>query len=216
MSIFLSGFNGVASRSKHRLKGKIVKIRRGVAIYQTHAGPYYYARILDPKTGKYKVRSTKETSRLAARQVAEELAYEMRRKDRPAEPEFGFKYYAQRYVEKAKRQAARGERNANYVRTATVALDNDDWGLVRHFATRDVRELKTRNWQLFIEKIAARRPDLSSSTRNTLMAAFRNVMKVVRDDGVIDVVPDTPRVTVRDNPRPFFRFHPLVTQDNDE
>jgi len=206
----------VASRSKHRLKGKIVKIRRGVAIYQTHAGPYYYARILDPKTGKYKVRSTKETSRLEARKVAEELAYEMRRKDRPAEPEFGFKYYAQRYVEKAKRQAARGERNANYVRTATVALDNDDWGLVRHFATRDVRELKTRDWQLFIERIAARRPDLSSSTRNTLMAAFRNVMKVVRDDGVIDVVPDTPRVTVRDNPRPFFRFHPLVTQANDE
>ena len=81
----------MASRSKHRLKGKIVKIRRGVAIYQTHAGPYYYARILDPKTGKYKVRSTKETSRLEARKVAEELAYEMRRKDRPAEPEFGFK-----------------------------------------------------------------------------------------------------------------------------
>ena len=68
----------MASRSKHRLKGKIVKIRRGVAIYQTHAGPYYYARILDPKTGKYKVRSTKETSRLEARKVAEELAYEMR------------------------------------------------------------------------------------------------------------------------------------------
>jgi hypothetical protein len=89
----------VASRSKHRLNGKIVKIRRGVAIYQTHAGPYYYARILDPKTGKYRVRSTKETSRLEARKVAEELAYEMRRKDRPAEPEFGFKYYAQRYVE---------------------------------------------------------------------------------------------------------------------
>jgi hypothetical protein len=113
-------------------------------------------------------------------------ADEMRRKDRPAEPEFGFKYYAHRYVEKAKRQAERGERNANYIRTATVALDNDDWGLVRHFATRDVRELKTRDWQLFIEKIA------------------------------VDVVPDTPRVTVRDNPRPFFRFHPLVTQANDE
>jgi hypothetical protein len=88
--------------------------------------------------------------------------------------------------------------------------------LVRHFATRDVRELKTRDWQLFIEKIAARRPDLSSSTRNTLMAAFRNVMKVVCDDGLIDVVPDTPRVTVRGNPGPFFRFHPLVTQANDE
>jgi hypothetical protein len=133
-----------------------------------------------------------------------------------AEPEYSFKYYAGRYIEKARGKAARGELNANYVRTATVALDNDDWGLVRHFAKRDVRELKTRDWQLFIEKIAARRPDLSSSTRNTLMAAFRNVMKVVRDDGLIDVVPNTPRVTIRDNPRPFFRFHPLVTKDTDE
>lgn len=206
----------MAVRSKHRLKGKIVKIRRGVAIYQTHAGPYYYARILHPKTGKYVVRSTKETSRLEARKVAEELAYDMRKNDRVAEPEYSFKYYAQRYVEKARGQAQRGERNANYVRTATVALDNDDWGLVRYFATRDVRELKTRDWQLFIEKITAKRPDLSSSTRNTLMAAFRNVMKVVRDDGLVDVVPDTPRVTVKDNPRPFFRFHPLVTKDQDE
>jgi hypothetical protein len=206
----------VAKASKHRLKGPIVKIRRGVAIYQTHAGPYYYARILHPKTGKYVVRSTKETSRLEARKVAEELAADMRKNERVAEPEYSFKYYAGRYIEKARGQAQRGERNANYVRTATVALDNDDWGLVRHFARRDVRELKTRDWQLFIEKIAARRPDLSPSTRNTLMAAFRNVMKVVRDDGLIDVVPNTPRVTVRDNPRPFFRFQPLVHPDADE
>ncbi len=92
----------MAKRSKHSLKGKIVKIRRGVAIYQTHAGPYYYARILDPKTGKYVVRSTKETSRLEARKVAEELAYKMRSPDRVAEPEFSFKYYAQRFVENAR------------------------------------------------------------------------------------------------------------------
>ncbi len=55
----------MASRSKHRLRGKIVKIRRGVAIYQTHAGPYYYARILDPKTSKYKVRSTKDFANIS-------------------------------------------------------------------------------------------------------------------------------------------------------
>lgn len=206
----------MASRSKHRLKGKIVKIRKGVAIYQTHAGPYYYARILDPKTGKYRVRSTKETSRLEARKVAEELAYKMRSPDRKAEPEFSFKYYAQRYVENARGKSERGELNANYVRTATVMLDNDDWGLVRHFGARDVRELKTRDWQIFIEKLLKKRPDLSSSTRNSLMAAFRNVMKIVRDDSLIDIVPNTPRVTARDNPRPFFRFHPLVTRETDE
>jgi hypothetical protein len=212
----VSGIKNVARRSKHSLKGKIVKISKGVAVYQTNASPYYYARILDLKTGKYVVRSTKETSRLEARQVAQELAYTLRSPSRIAEPEFSFKYYAQRYVEKARGRAARGELNANYVRTATVMLDNDDWGLVRHFSKRDVRELKTRDWQLFIEKVLQKRPDLSSSTRNSLMAAFRNVMKVVRDDGLIDVVPDTPRVTVKDNPRPFFRFHPLVAREQDE
>ena len=58
----------------HRLKGKIIKLRRGVAIYQTHASPYYFARILDTRANRYKVRSTKEKTRLAARHVAEELA----------------------------------------------------------------------------------------------------------------------------------------------
>ena len=80
---------------------------------------------------------------LAARKVAEELAYDAAQGS-PSGAGVRLQVLAQRYVEKAKRQAARGERNANYVRTATVALDNDDWGLVRHFATRDVRELKTQ------------------------------------------------------------------------
>src|SRR4051794_27061304 len=96
-----------AKHSKHSLKGKIVKIWRGVAIYQTHAGPYSYARVLDPTTNKYVMRSTKEMSRLEARKVAEEIAYAMRSKHRPAEPEFSFKYYAQRYIEKARGQAQR-------------------------------------------------------------------------------------------------------------
>ena len=74
--------------TKHSLKGPIVKIRKGVAIYQTHASPFYYARVLDPRTGGYKVRSTKEKSSLRARKVAEELADEMRSKDRPADREF--------------------------------------------------------------------------------------------------------------------------------
>ena len=95
-------------------------------------------------------------------------------------------------------------------------LDNDTWGLVYHFGDRDVREIVTRDWQLFIEGVSAKRPDLSSSTRNMLNAAFRNVLKVARDDGLIDVVPASPRVKQKDNPRPFFRFHPLVAKTSDE
>jgi hypothetical protein len=63
--------------------------------------------------------------------------------------------------------------------------------------------------------LAKRRPDMTASTRNTLMATLRNVLKIARDEGVIDAVPETPRSRVKDNPRPFFRFHPLVAKDDD-
>ena len=109
-----------------------------------------------------------------------------------------------------------GERNKNYIRTTRLFLDNDNWGLLRHFGTRDVRDLTTRDWQLFIEKLSRKRSDLSSSTRNMLMATFRNVLKVARDNGLIDVVPATPRQRQKDNPRSFFRFAPLVEPDRDE
>ncbi len=79
-----------------------------------------------------------------------------------------------------------------------------------------MRELKTRDYQLFIDALAKRRPDLSASTRNMLMATFRNVLKTARDDGVIDGVPDTPRPKQKDNPRSFFRFAPLVPPEHDE
>ena len=204
------------TRSKHRLKGKVVRLRRGLALYQTHASPYYFARILDPRTHTYKVRSTKETSRIDARRVAEELAQQICNPDAPAPREFSFRTYAKRFIQKGQQLVEARERNANYIRTTTLFLDNDDWGFVCPFGSRDVRELTTRDWQLFIESLSRNRSDLSSSTRNMLMATFRNVLKAARDDGLIDFVPATPRVRQKDNLRAFFRFAPLVPRDRDE
>jgi integrase len=206
----------MATRSPHRLRGPIIKLRRGLALYQTYASPFYFARILDPRIQRYKVRSTKETSRIEARRVAEELALKICARDAPAPQEFSFKTYARRFVEKGRQLAASGERNANYIRTSRLFLDHDDWGLIRHFGHRDVRELTTRDWQLYIESLARKRSDLSASTRNMLMATFRNVLKGARDDGLIDMVPDTPRLRQKDNPRSFFRFAPLVPAERDE
>jgi len=206
----------MVKRSPHRLRGEVVNIRRGLALYQTHASPFYFARILDSRSQRYKVRSTKETSCVEARRVAEELAREICSPDAPADREFSFKTYAGRLIAKVEQLVRAGERNKNYIRTAKLFLDNDEWGLARHFGTRDVRELTTRDWQLFIERLGRKRSDLSTSTRNMLMATFRNVLKVARDDGLIDAVPSTPRVRQKDNPRAFFRFEPLVSEDRDE
>lgn len=203
------------SQSKHALKGDIITIRRGVAIYQTHASPFWMARVLDPNTKKYVVRSTKETARLKAREVAEELAADLAGAVKTVPKEYAFTYYAQRFIEKGNRLVASGERNANYIKTATYFLNQDKLGLVKHFGPMDVRELRTRHWAEFLDKLGKTRPDLSPSTRNMLSATFRNVLKVAREDGVIDEVPDTPRTRQQDNPRPFFRFHPLVPKERD-
>ena len=201
--------------SKHALDGDIIVVHSGIAIYKTHASPYWYARIRDPQARKYVVRSTKETSRLKARSVAEELARDILSRQKATPREYSFKYYATRFIEKGRRLVDTGERNANYIRTTRLVLDNDQWGLMKHFQSSDVRELRTRHWAEYLDKLASKRPDLSASTKNMLGATFRNVLKVSRDDGVIDAVPDTPRTRQKDNPRPFFRFHPLVDKDKD-
>jgi hypothetical protein len=203
------------ARSVHRLRGEIIKIHRGLAIYQTYASPYWNARILDSNSKKYIVRSTKEKSRVAAREAAQELEADFKSRQPVVPHEYSFKYYATRFIEKGRQLAASGDRNANYIRTTQVFLDNDQWGLMKSFAGRDVRSLKTRDYAEFINDLAKKRPDLSTSTFNTLSATFRNVLKVARDDGVIDVVPDTPRRPQKDNPGAFFRFHPLVSKEND-
>ena len=48
-------------------------LRKGLSLYKTDASPYWFARIWVSGERKYVVRSTKETSRLVAEEVAEEL-----------------------------------------------------------------------------------------------------------------------------------------------
>ena len=91
--------------SPHRLKGKIIRIRRGLALYQTYASPFYFARILDARNQRYKVRSTKETNRVEARKVADEYAHQITSRDAPADKEFSFKTYANRFIQKGRQLA---------------------------------------------------------------------------------------------------------------
>lgn len=198
------------------LDGEIIKLGEGVAIYKTVASQFYQARIWDSARKRYIVRSTKESSRIKARAAAWEIQRDLLNGQPKVDREYTFSYYADRLIEKGNRLVANGERNKNYNRTMKLFLDNDDWGLVRRFGIRDVRHLKTRDYQEFIDELSKRRSDLSTSTRNMLMSTFRNVMKVARDDGVVDAVPATPRTRQKDNPRAFFQFSPLVPDTDDE
>ena len=47
-----------------------IHVHKGLSLYKTGRSPYYFARIWDPINKKYLTRSTKETTRIDAREVA--------------------------------------------------------------------------------------------------------------------------------------------------
>jgi hypothetical protein len=192
-----------------------INLYKGLSIYKVAGSAKWYVRIWDRRTKKYLVKSTGEDSSIKARAAAQELALSLLRSEPLIESRYTFRHFALKLLHKARLQGKSGDRSDGYVKSIHWAIQNEDWGLLRHFGEMDVRTLKTNTYQDYITQLGKKRPDLSSSSKNTLMAAFRNVLKIARDEGVIDNVPATPRARVKDNPRPFFRFAPLVAKEDD-
>ena len=192
-----------------------IKVYRGVSIYKVRGSRYWYCRVWDREKKRYIVKGTGETSVIGAREVAKDYALSLLKTERAVEREFTFNHFAIKCLSKNTDMVEEGDRNIGYLKAIRWSLQNADWGLLKWFGQRDVRKITTREFHEYIAHVTKTRPDLSSSTKNTIMAAFRNVLKIAREEGVIDVVPDTPRAKQRDNPRPFFRFYPLVARKDD-
>jgi hypothetical protein len=194
---------------------KAIKIYKGLSIYKVRGSQFWYVRVWDSGKQKYVVKGTGETSRIEARQAAIDFASSRLRTEQAVERQFTFKHYAQKTLEKGSRLVAEGERHVGTVKAIEWALQNADWGLLKWFGGKDVRQLRTVDFSEYMTALTRKHPELSASSKNSIMSAFRNVLKVARESGVIDDVPDTPRAKQQDNPRPFFRFHPLVAREAD-
>lgn len=192
-----------------------IRLYKGLSIYRVANSTKWYVRVWDRRTKKYVVKSTGEDSAIKARDMAQELALSLLKAEKPVERQYTFHHFALKLLNRSRLQQQSGDRSKGYVKALHWAIQNEDWGLLRFFGERDVRQIRTQTYQEYMADLTKRRPDLSASTRNTLMATLRNVLKIARDEGVIDMVPETPRTRVKDNPRPFFRFHPLVAKDDD-
>jgi hypothetical protein len=192
-----------------------VKVYRGVSIYKVQGSQNWYVRVWDRTLQRYIVKTTGEKSAIKAREVAKDYALSLLKTEKTVQRELTFKYFAIKLLSQGLTQVQKGERNLGYVKSIAWAIQNEDWGLIRKLGAKDVREITTRDFRHYIEDLSKKRPDLSPSTKNTIMVAFRNVMKVAREEGAIDGVPETPRSKQKDNPRPFFRFYPLVSKKED-
>ena len=192
-----------------------IKLYKGLSIYRVANSPYWMVRVWDRKRKKYITKTTGETSSILAKEAAQSLALSLLRAEKPVELEYAFHTYARKLLHKSRLQSDAGERNAQYVKTIHWAVQNADWGLLDYFGDMDVRKVKSMHFQEYLGWLQKKRPALAASTKNTLNATFRNVMKMAVDEGAIDAVPSTPRSKLKDNPRPFFRFHPLVSKEED-
>lgn len=207
-------------KSRFALEEPITTIRRGLAIYKTGASPFYFARIWDRKNGRNIVRSTKETSKIQARVAAEELYQSLFvAGDLNTTPkQFTFGYFANLLLRQAEQDVSQGNRRSTHIKDTRLILEQDNWGLLPFFERKDIREIQTKDFVAFVRKIQESRPDLSRSTYGQIKSVFRRVMKIAQHDGVIYSIPDAPLPPHRKHqePRTFFRFHPLVDRENDE
>ena len=203
------------SRNEKPSELSAIRIYRGVSIYKVRGSQYWYVRVWDRERKRYVVKGTGETSVIRAREVAKDHALSLLKAEEPVERQFTFHHFAIKCLSKSESLAAKGERNIGYVKAIKWSLQNSDWGLLKWFDSKDVRKITTRDFTQYMDHLTTKRPDLTASTKNTIMASFRNVLKMARDEGAIDVIPNTPRAKQRDNPRPFFRFYPLVSRKDD-
>ena len=194
---------------------KAINLYKGLSIYRVEGSAKWYVRVWDRKKRKYLVKSTGKESSIEAKEVAQEYAMALLKSEPEVDPEYTFKHFALKMLNRSSVMTKAGERSAGYNKSIAWAVQNSDWGLLDYFGEMDVRKIRTHTYQEYLAMLNRKRPDLSSSTLNSLMAAFRNVLKVARNEGVIDIVPATPRAKAKDNPRPFFRFHPLVSKELD-
>jgi Phage integrase family len=204
--------------SRNVLQGKIVNLRRGLAIYRVKASPYYRVRVWIPSQKRRIVKSTKATSRVEAISIAEEFLTTLGARGvlKEVPQSRAFETFANKLLLNEKARGERGEISRRLWTVTKFYLEHKLWGVLRRFAKTDITTIQTKHYHQYLDWVQEQDPSLTPATLNHIASAFAKVMKLARQEGVIDFVPATPRVKRLDNPRSFFRFYPLVDKEHDE
>ena len=206
-------------KTRNALDGKIKVIRKGLAVYKVRLSPFWRVRIWIPSEARYLVRSTKEKSRIEAIRTAEELTADLTGKGKldGIPKSRTFESYADKLVISQRELAKHGQRHPLLARNDEYTIHNKEWGLVAFFGRRDVASIRTKDVNDYVAWMTKdRKEPLAFSTVSSRVSCLRKILKLARDDGLISEVPSTPRPPRQDNPRPFFRFTPLVPKSRDQ
>nr|WP_281721635.1 tyrosine-type recombinase/integrase [Nitrosomonas nitrosa] len=207
-------------KSRHALTEDIIKIRRGLAIYKVGASPYWQCRMRISRTGGYICRSTQEISRIEARKSAEELYNSILQQHVTLAvlQEHTFDYFASKLIAKQYELAKRGVCSPKLAKSDEWLINNQTVGLLKFFGDRDITQIRTKDVNAYLEFVKNSRAEpFAFTTYSNRISCIRKILKIALYEGVIDIVPDTPRPEKKkDNPRPRFLFEPLVEKKDDQ
>lgn len=204
--------------SRNALVGKIINLRRGLAIYKVKASPYYRVRVWIPSQKKRLVKTTKATDRVEAITIAEEFLNSLGTRGYLNEVPHSrtFETFANKLLLNEKVRGERGELSKRLWAVTKFHLENKSWGILRRFAKSDVTTIRTKDYHQYRDWVNKQAPSLTVGTLNYTSSVFNKVMKIAQEEGVIDSIPSIPRIKRKDNPRSYFSFYPLVEKDEDE
>ena len=181
-------------------------VRRGVSLYKVGASPYWYARIWNSSVGKYIVRSTKETSRLVAAEVAEELYSDLKQKkflDEVPRTKT-FIYFAEKLIKQQRRLAGK-TRSSAFASDDEKLLKRNGDGIIDYFYKRDITLIRTSDISEYFNVLDDNRiKPLSASSKNKHNIIIKKVLRLAYDDGVLQTIPPSPKIERKDNPRVSF------------
>ena len=187
---------------------KLIKhLRRGLSIYKTGRSPFWHVRIYDAVKKKYVVRSTKETKRIEAADVAEEILETFKSKQNSAHAvsrDRSFEHYGKLLAE-ITLQKSKSTRNKYASKDQAKILFRETDGLISYFGKYDVGKITSgmvRDYLLFLDK--RRDQPLALSTKSKQCGVIRQVLMLALEDGVIDIIPPMPKQRTIDKPRISF------------
>jgi hypothetical protein len=204
--------------NRFALQGKIINLRRGLAIYKVNASPYYRVRVWIPSQKRRIVKTTKTPDRVEAISIAEEFLNRLGARGilKEVPQTRTFENFANKLLLNEKARGERGEISPRLWTVTKFYLDHKKWGILRRFAKSDIATIQTKHYHQYLDWVQEQDSSLRPATLNHIASVFAKVMKLARQEGIIDFIPATPRVKRQDNPRSFFRFYPLVERKHDE
>ncbi|WP_347140778.1 integrase [Paracoccus sp. SSK6] len=185
--------------SPHAMR-ELKHIRPGLAIYQTGASKFWYARWWHPVERRHIVRSTKETSRIEARKAAEELMADYVAKIPKVEKHHLFDHYA-KLLDKHNEQAGK----SSVITNDRWTLFNPDHGLSEAFGKKDIRTISASDIKDYLHSMdEGRGKPLTHASKIKFMGTLKKVLMLAADHKVLTAIPTFPKINERPTARVTF------------